>query len=96
MTDRVAPELLALVREAARHVPVGPVPAVPLEAIVSDDLGEVIGLAQVVSGTRADFFRRVLGDVENFRPTGLLGQCIGPVNPVWWLSPFAIEAATRT
>lgn len=93
----VAPELLALVREAAHHVPTGSVPAVPLDAIVSKegDPVEVIGLA-LVSGTRAEFRRRVLGDIDNWRPTGLLGQCIGPLNPVWGLSPLAIEAVTRT
>lgn len=83
----VSPELLALVREAAQHVPIAPVPAVPPAAIVSGDLVELIDLA-IVSGTRAEFHRRVLGDVEFWRPTGLLGGCA--------LSPFAIEAATRT
>jgi hypothetical protein len=83
---RVAPELVALVREAGTAVPNAEAPGIPMEAIVSDDLQTVVDLT-LASQYRANVAQAmdtlIFGD-RTGEPLGFLGAARSTrVNPFW-------------
>ena len=73
---RVARDLVPLVRAAAAEVPVADVPAIGLDALQGGSLQDQVDLA-LVSSYRVEVHRRfdeLLGDLTNWRPTGILNM----------------------
>lgn len=66
--------LVDLVRAAAAEVPLSPVPAVDIETVKwtgkFDDLIS-LGLCSTLRANTLHYWNTVLGDLDNFRPTGI-------------------------
>lgn len=72
--QRVTRELVPLVRQAASAILNSPAPAVDVGRMAwVGDFETFVGLG-LISGTRVEFNRRVLGDIENWKPTGFLAH----------------------